>query len=143
MLSLAVSLLQVGDKLPDVAVYEGQPNNAVKLRDVFAGKKVLAQPLRARTPRATLMMAAPLCLQGVLLAVPGAFTPGCSKTHLPGYVSSSDKYKAAGADVIACIATNDPFVMASWGDSQGATGKVLLHFSGTGPPVMCRLHLHT
>ena len=27
----------------------------------------------------------------------GAFTPGCSKTHLPGYVAAADKIKAHGA----------------------------------------------
>jgi len=31
---------QVGDTLPDVTVFEDSPAGAVKLRDVFAGKKV-------------------------------------------------------------------------------------------------------
>ncbi|GFH33716.1 peroxiredoxin, partial [Haematococcus lacustris] len=44
--------------------------------------------------------------KGVLFAVPGAFTPGCSKTHLPGYVSAYEQFKEAGADIIVCVATN-------------------------------------
>jgi hypothetical protein len=31
--------LQVGDQLPDATVYEGSPKDAVKVRDLFAGKK--------------------------------------------------------------------------------------------------------
>jgi peroxiredoxin len=34
----------------------------------------------------------------------GAFTPTCSKTHLPGYIKDYDNLKSAGADVIVCIA---------------------------------------
>ena len=30
---------QAGDKLPDATVYEGKPDNKVKIRDVFKGKK--------------------------------------------------------------------------------------------------------
>jgi peroxiredoxin len=56
----------------------------------------------------------------VLFAVPGAFTPGCSLTHLPGYVVNADKIKASGVDSIVCMAVNDAFVMDAWGKSQNA-----------------------
>lgn len=46
------------------------------------------------------------------------------QTHLPSYVSDYDEIKAKGVDVIACVAVNDSFVMAAWGDSAGATGKI-------------------
>jgi peroxiredoxin len=39
----------------------------------------------------------------LLFALPGAFTPGCSMAHLPGYVATADKIKAAGVDTIACL----------------------------------------
>ncbi len=42
--------------------------------------------------------------KGILFGVPGAFTPGCSKTHLPGYINDYDKLTAAGAEVIVCTA---------------------------------------
>lgn len=54
----------------------------------------------------------------------GAFTPGCSKTHLPGYVADYEKLTKAGAEVIACVTVNDAFVTAAWGEANGADGKV-------------------
>ena len=53
----------------------------------------------------------------VLFAVPGAFTPGCSKIHLPGFVSGADELRA-GVDTIACIAVNDAWVMDAWGEPK-------------------------
>jgi peroxiredoxin len=62
----------------------------------------------------------------VLFSVPGAFTPTCSKEHLPSYVNNFDKIKAQGVDTIACMATNDAFVMDAWGKDQKVGGKVLM-----------------
>mmetsp|Transcript_440 Transcript_440/g.1313 ORF Transcript_440/g.1313 Transcript_440/m.1313 type:complete len:197 (+) Transcript_440:38-628(+) len=91
---------KVGDSIPAVTLYEGSPGNEVKLQDVFKGKK------------------------GILFGVPGAFTPGCSKTHLPGYINDYEKLKAAGAEVVVCTAVNDAFVTGAWGEAAGADGKV-------------------
>ncbi|MEC7946390.1 MAG: peroxiredoxin, partial [Myxococcota bacterium] len=60
----------------------------------------------------------------VLFGVPGAFTTGCSNTHLPGYVASYDAWKAKGIDTINCVAVNDAFVMAAWGKAGSASGKI-------------------
>lgn len=62
----------------------------------------------------------------VLFAVPGAFTPGCTLTHLPGYVVKADEIKAKGVDTIACMAVNDAFVMDAWGKSQNADEFLML-----------------
>lgn len=62
----------------------------------------------------------------VLFAVPGAFTPGCTVTHLPGYVVLADKIKAKGVDSIVCLAVNDAFVMSAWGKSQNADELIML-----------------
>ena len=62
----------------------------------------------------------------VLFAVPGAFTPGCSNTHLPGYVVNADKIKAKGVDSIICMAVNDAFVMSAWGKVQNADEIIML-----------------
>ena len=62
----------------------------------------------------------------VLFAVPGAFTPGCSNTHLPGYVVNADKIKAKGVDTIVCMAVNDAFVMGAWGKAQNADDILML-----------------
>uniref|UniRef100_A0A452T659 Peroxiredoxin-5 n=1 Tax=Ursus maritimus TaxID=29073 RepID=A0A452T659_URSMA len=92
---------QVGDAIPSVVVFEGEPGNKVNLAELFKGKK------------------------GVLFGVPGAFTPGCSKTHLPGFVEQADALKAKGVQVIACLSVNDVFVTAEWGRAHNSGGKVL------------------
>jgi 2-Cys peroxiredoxin 5 len=60
----------------------------------------------------------------VVIGIPGAYTPGCSKTHAPGYVSNAEAIKSKGVAEIACISVNDPFVMDAWGKALGAEGKV-------------------
>ena len=67
----------------------------------------------------------------VFFAVPGAFTPGCSMTHLPGFVVNADAIKAKGVDTIACMAVNDAFVMGAWGQVQNAE-EVLMLADGNG-----------
>lgn len=68
-------------------------------------------------------------LQGkkvALFGLPGAYTPVCSASHLPGYVANHDQLKAAGFDEIVCVSVNDPFVMDAWGKQHGAEGKVTM-----------------
>ncbi|MCG9784718.1 peroxiredoxin [Vibrio brasiliensis] len=64
--------------------------------------------------------------RAVLFAVPGAFTPLCSESHLPGYVALADQIKAAGIDFIACVSVNDAFVMQAWRKTQRATDIMML-----------------
>jgi len=96
--------IQVGDKVPSAnfkhMTAEGPAD--ISSDEVFAGKKV------------------------VFIAVPGAFTPGCSMTHLPGFVVNADAIKAKGADTIACMAVNDAFVMGAWGENQNAEEVLML-----------------
>jgi peroxiredoxin len=68
----------------------------------------------------------------VLFAVPGAFTPGCSKIHLPGFVKGAADLKAKGVDRIACIAVNDAWVMDAWGRDQGVGDDILMLADGDG-----------
>src|SRR5690554_7395675 len=56
----------------------------------------------------------------VLFALPGAFTPGCSNTHMPGFVVNADRILAKGVDAIACLAVNDAFVLCAWQKDQNA-----------------------
>jgi len=67
----------------------------VKSEDLFAGKRV------------------------ALFALPGAFTPVCSATHLPGYEAAYEELKANGVDEVYCLSVNDAFVMRAWGLHQG------------------------
>jgi peroxiredoxin len=69
--------------------------------DVFAGKRI------------------------VFFAVPGAFTPACSETHLPGYERLHDAFVAKGIDSVVCLSVNDAFVMHQWAISRDVR-KVLM-----------------
>lgn len=92
--------IQPGQSLPSASLHEGSPAKVVDPAEAFASGK------------------------HVVFAVPGAFTPGCSRTHLPGYIQDADALAAKGIDSIACVSVNDAFVMAAWGKAQGADGKV-------------------
>ncbi len=68
----------------------------------------------------------------VLFSVPGAFTPTCSREHLPGFVEQASAFRAKGVDTVACMAVNDVFVMDAWGKQAGADGKVTMLADGNG-----------
>ena len=96
--------IKAGDKIPGCTLKTmGEKGPAdISTDEIFGGKKVL------------------------LFAVPGAFTPGCSVTHLPGYVVNADKIKAKGIDTIVCMSVNDAFVMSAWGRAQNAEALLML-----------------
>jgi glutaredoxin/glutathione-dependent peroxiredoxin len=96
--------IKIGDKIPACTMKTMGDKGPVDIttKDIFSGKKV------------------------VLFAVPGAFTPGCSITHLPGYVVNADKIKAKGVDAIVCMSVNDAFVMGAWGKAQNAEELLML-----------------
>ncbi len=62
----------------------------------------------------------------VLFALPGAFTPTCSTSHLPRYEELYDAFERLGIDEVVCLAVNDAFVMYQWGRSQNAEKVFLL-----------------
>jgi len=55
----------------------------------------------------------------VLFALPGAFTPTCSSTHLPGYEKEYDTLKGLGIDEVYCLSVNDAFSMFQWAKQLG------------------------
>jgi peroxiredoxin len=103
--------LAVGDHIPDVKVAisgdDGMPKPAQTGELLGSGKVVL-------------------------FAVPGAFTPGCSNYHLPGFVTLADQLQEKGVDAIACIAVNDAFVMHAWGEDQNVGDSVVMIADGNG-----------
>lgn len=100
--------LVAGEKMPSGSfgvMTESGPDQ-VSTDDLFAGKKV------------------------VLVSVPGAFTPTCSKGHLPGYINLADDLRSKGINTIACMAVNDVFVMSAWGKDRDVGGKVMMLADG-------------
>jgi len=61
----------------------------------------------------------------VLFAVPGAFTPGCSVKHLPGYIEAYQDIKGKKVDIVAVLAFNDAWVMNAWGKANGIKDELL------------------
>lgn len=93
--------VQEGDALPDVEMKEltevGGTPASVGLKELLAGKKV------------------------AIFGVPGAFTPGCSKSHLPSFIEAQPELKAKGVDLTVCVATNDAYTMEAWGRTSGGS----------------------
>jgi peroxiredoxin len=102
--------IKVGDAIPSVTLMYMTDNgpSRVTTDEIFGGRRV------------------------VLFAVPGAFTPTCSASHLPGFVANADTILGKGVDTIACISVNDAFVMDAWGKDQNAGGKVMMLADGNG-----------
>ena len=50
----------------------------------------------------------------IILALPGAYTPTCSSTHLPGFEAHYDKIRNYGIDEVYVLSVNDAFVMFNW-----------------------------
>ena len=101
--------IQVGESIPSAKLMQGTAEGPkeTSTEELFGGKTV------------------------VLFGVPGAFTPTCSAKHLPGFVTQYDALRAKGADVVACMAVNDAFVMAAWGKDQGVGDKVVMIADGS------------
>ncbi|MGD8310473.1 MAG: peroxiredoxin, partial [Chromatiales bacterium] len=56
----------------------------------------------------------------VVFALPGAFTPTCSSSHVPRYNELAPSLQENGVDEIVCVSVNDAFVMDAWQKDQGA-----------------------
>ena len=62
----------------------------------------------------------------ILFGLPGAFTPGCSKKHLPSFIKATEKLKEKNIKKVFCISVNDPFVMEAWGKSYNLKDQIIL-----------------
>jgi peroxiredoxin len=102
-------MISVGSTLPEFTFSRlvGHDMENPHTNEIFGGKKV------------------------VMFAVPGAFTPTCSNSHLPGFVQHYDELMAKGVDSIVCISVNDAFVMNAWGKDQNV-GDIIMLSDGNG-----------
>ena len=83
-------------------------SGAISTEELFAGKKV------------------------VLISVPGAFTPTCSASHLPGFLEKAEQFLGKNVDSVAFMAVNDISVMNAWGEHQGVGSKIMMLADGNG-----------
>jgi peroxiredoxin len=103
--------IKPGDRLPasEFSVMYPEGFRRVSGDDIFPGRRV------------------------VLFAVPGAFTPTCTRHHFPGFLDKADEIRAKGVDIIACTAVNDVHVMNAWSVASGNTdGKIMMLADGNG-----------
>lgn len=95
--------ISVGERLPDATFKVSTPDGVKEktVAEIFDGRKV------------------------VLFGVPGAFTPTCSNSHLPGFIENRDAILAKGVDEIAVVSVNDHHVMAAWARFSGGEDRIL------------------
>lgn len=101
-------MIKVGDRVPE-GTFQIMTSEGAKPKttaEIFPGKRV------------------------VLFGVPGAFTPTCSRNHLPGFIAKADEFFAKGVDAIAVTAVNDIHVMGAW--AKANPGKVEFLSDGNG-----------
>ncbi|MGH2415574.1 MAG: glutathione peroxidase [Microcystaceae cyanobacterium] len=93
-----------GQKVPNVTFHLRRNNDWVDVttEELFAGKTV------------------------VVFSLPGAYTPTCSSTHLPGYNELAPAFKENGVGDIICLSVNDTFVMNEWAKDQKAENVTLI-----------------
>jgi len=102
LFSSAPAEIKIGDKFPlNIKGYGSNPAETVDLAPLISQKKC------------------------VIFGVPGAFTPTCHGTHVPGYLRDFEKLKSKGVDHIICISVNDPFVMSEWAKVLNAKDKII------------------
>ncbi len=89
--------LQIGDRVPQVNFRLRDAGGWVERSsaDVFSGRTVIA------------------------FALPGAFTPTCSGSQVPGYDAFAAEFRRLGVDEVVCISVNDGFVMHAWARELG------------------------
>jgi peroxiredoxin (alkyl hydroperoxide reductase subunit C) len=98
-----------GERIPSVSIKQATPEGGKEVdpTELFAGKNV------------------------VMFSLPGAFTPTCSKKHLPGFLARYDEFRAQGIDLVACLSVNDAWVMQAWADAHSVDGRIVMLADGS------------
>jgi peroxiredoxin len=103
-------MITTGQKLPE-ATLKGVGKGAIEdvhTRAFFAHKKV------------------------VMFGLPGAFTPLCSSSHVPGFIKQAQTFQEKGVDALVCAAVNDPFVLEAWKKELGVGEDIFFLSDGNG-----------
>ncbi len=60
----------------------------------------------------------------ILVGVPGAFTPICTKDHLPTLIEKSDRIRKHGVADIYCISDDNPWALDAWRQTFNNNEKI-------------------
>lgn len=96
---LLTRFINTGDPIPSVDIQEGAPSTFVNLAKETAKGKYL------------------------IVGVPGAYSPGCSASHVPGYFKSISDLSQKGINGTFIVAVNDAFVTSAWAKDLGVDGN--------------------
>ena len=99
--------IKEGDKLPNAKVF------IINMNKEYEHKEISTEEILSKD-------------KIILFGLPGAFTPGCSKKHLPSFLESSEKLKEKKITKVFCISINDPFVMEAWGKNYNIKNELTL-----------------
>ena len=99
--------IKEGDRLPDVKVFVIDMNKEYEHKETSTSEILNKGKI-------------------ILFGLPGAFTPGCSKKHLPSFLESTEKLKEKNIRKVFCISINDPFVMEAWGKNYNLKNELTL-----------------
>ncbi len=101
-------MIAVGQNVPETTLFTLGEDGvvAVASTSIYAGKKV------------------------AVFGLPGAFTPTCSASHVPGFLANADALAAKGIEAIMCVSVNDSWVMGAWGVDQGVGDKIIMASDG-------------
>jgi peroxiredoxin len=121
-----MTTIKIGERIPDATLFESTE----------FGEACPVSPTKVSVAEAT---------KGkriVVFGLPGAYTPTCSAKHLPGYIELLPQLRARGVHEVWCVSVNDGYVMAEWGRSQHAIGKIRMLGDGAAE-LSQKLGLHT
>ena len=99
--------IKEGDKIPEAKVY------IINMDKEYEHKEVSTNEILNKN-------------KIILFGLPGAFTPGCSKKHLPSFIKATQKLKEKNIEKVFCISVNDPFVMEAWGKNYNLKNELTL-----------------
>ena len=99
--------IKEGDKLPDAKVFIIDIDKEYEHKEISTGDILNKDKI-------------------IIFGLPGAFTTGCSKKHLPSFLESTEKLKEKNIRKVFCISINDPFVMEAWGKSYNLKDEITL-----------------
>ncbi|CAG62830.1 AHP1 [Nakaseomyces glabratus] len=65
----------------------------------------------------------------VITGAPAAFSPTCSISHIPGYISKLSDLEAKGVDQVVVVTVDNPFANEAWAKNLGVQNTKHIKFA--------------